>query len=244
MSEAVQRRFQPGLWATVWSLIVFALLIGLGTWQVYRLQWKEQLLAEIHERATGDAIPLPSGDVTPEKWNYQKAYVTGTFEHDKEIHLLANRGSGTIGYEIVTPLRRADGSHVLIDRGWVPEQYREASTRPDGQVTGEQTVTGIMRKSFDKPWLVPENRPEEGLWLYANIPQMAKFLGYDNVYPMFLQADNAPNPGGLPQGGQTRIDIPNNHLQYAITWYALAIALAVIYVIFHMKPVEPPRDDG
>jgi len=233
-----KKRFQPGLWATVFAVPLFLALLGLGTWQVYRLQWKEELLAQIHERTSGEALPLPQTIDNPEDWNYRKAMVTGTFEHDKEIHLLANRGAGSIGYEVITPLKRSDGGgYVLVDRGWVPEQFREPETRPQGQVKGEQTVTGILRRSFEKPWLVPENRPEEGLWMYANIPQMEDYLGLD-TFPMFLQADDTPNPGGLPQGGQTRIDIPNNHLQYAITWYGIAIALLVIFIVFHMRPVE------
>jgi len=234
---SVRKRFQrPTVKITVATAIMFVLLLGLGTWQVYRLQWKEDMLARIHERSTGDAVPLPHAIDDPEDWNYRKATVTGTFEHDKEVHLLANHGAGALGYEVITPLKRADGGYVLVDRGWVPEQYRDPSTRPDGQVTGEQTVTGLMRRSFDKPWLVPENKPEQGLWMYANIPQMETFLGIEAL-PMFLQADDTPNPGGLPEGGQTRLDdIPNNHLQYAITWYAIAFALLVIFVVYHMRP--------
>jgi surfeit locus 1 family protein len=234
----VQKRFQrPTLTTTLWAAAMFIFLLGLGTWQVYRLQWKEALLAQIHERTTGEAVALPQAIDDPEDWNYRKAVVTGTFEHDKEIHLLANRGAGRLGYDVITPLKRADGGYVLVDRGWVPEQYRDPSTRPDGQVTGEQTVTGIMRRSFEKPLLVPENKPEQGLWLYANIPEMEGFLGLDTL-PMFLQADDTPNPGGLPQGGQTRInDIPNNHLQYAITWYGIALALLVIFIVYHRRPV-------
>jgi surfeit locus 1 family protein len=89
---------------------------------------------------------------------------------------------------------------------------------------------------------VPANRPQDGLWLYADLPQMEGYLGL-KTFPMFLQADKTPNPGGLPMGGQTRVELPNNHLQYVITWYALAVAFLVIFVTYHMKPVTPVEKD-
>jgi surfeit locus 1 family protein len=242
MTETVKRQFRPGLWATVFGIPLFLLLIGLGTWQIQRLHWKEGLIAQIDARIHEAPVPLPADAITPDDWSFRPATAKGVFEHDKEIPVLANRGEGLLGYEIVTPLKMDDGRYVLVDRGWVPQQYKDPKTRQEGQVTGEQTITGFLRLSDKKPWAVPANRPQDGLWLYADLPQMEGYLGL-KTFPMFLQADKTPNPGGLPMGGQTRVELPNNHLQYVITWYALAVAFLVIFVTYHMKPVTPVEKD-
>lgn len=232
-------RFRPTFWPTVIALPLFILMVGLGVWQLQRLEWKTDLLAQIDARAFGPALALPERIDDPARWNYQKVTVTGRFDHQKEIHLFANKGAGYVGYEVITPLIRADGSIVLIDRGWVPTEKKTPQSRPQGQVEGVHTITGIARMSQEKPWAVPANRPGEDIWFYGNIAEMEAHLGIDAL-PVFVQADATPNPGGWPEGGQTNIDIPNDHLEYAITWFGLAIVLAVIYFIYHLRP----RKDG
>ena len=104
-------------------------------------------------------------------------------------------------------------------------------------------LVGLVRGVGWKGWdiLKPENQPDENLWFWVDPPAMAAAAGIPEVVPeLFLEADASPNPGGLPVGGQTRVTLPNDHLQYAITWFALAAALVVIYLVYHLRrPQEP-----
>jgi surfeit locus 1 family protein len=128
---------------------------------------------------------------------------------------------------------RQGGAAVLIDRGWVPADRAHPAARRDGQVAGQVQVTGIARyRGGDRPsWFTPDNRPEQGLWYWYDLPTLERTLGL-KLLPVVVEADASPSPGGLPIGGQTRTELPNNHLQYAITWYGLAAGLFVIWISF------------
>jgi surfeit locus 1 family protein len=116
----------------------------------------------------------------------------------------------------------------------VPQDRKHADRRAEGQVEGPVTVTGIVRKPWHQGWFVPDNDPAENLWFYGDAAAMARHMGI-SAPRLFIDADSAPNPGGFPIGGQTRIDIPNNHLAYAINWYGFAVILLGIYLIWHRK---------
>ena len=107
--------------------------------------------------------------------------------------------------------------------------------RAAGELTGAVHIAGLLRVSpAQKPtFFLPDNRPDLNLWFWADLPAMAKAAGTPDAAPFYIDADKTPNPGGWPKGGVTRLELPNNHLQYAITWYALAVALIVIYVLYH-----------
>ena len=153
------------------------------------------------------------------------------------MFLAARSMNGNPGYHVVTPFKLADGRTLLVDRGWVPLERKNPPQRADGQVLGEITIDGLLRLQRPKTWLEPDNQPKDNLWFWVDLPAMADYLGLppDQVTPFFLEAGPAPNPGGFPIGGQARINLPNDHLQYAITWALLALSLAVVYVIFHLK---------
>nr|WP_245411685.1 SURF1 family protein [Phyllobacterium leguminum] len=222
-------------WAVaILSLAAFCLLIALGTWQVERLRWKETLLATIKERVASPPRPLDqiealyakSGDV-----EYWPVKATGRFLNQDERHFFATH-QGQSGFYIYTPLQMADGRAVLINRGFVPYDRKNAPTRVEGQVAGEVTVTGLARYLLKgKPSsLVPDNDPAKNMFYWKDWAAMVETAGLDpaRTVPFFIDADTAPNPGGLPVGGVTIIDLPNNHLQYAVTWYGLALALAAV----------------
>ncbi|MBI3515628.1 MAG: SURF1 family protein, partial [Proteobacteria bacterium] len=126
----------------------------------------------------------------------------------------------------------ADRGAVLVNRGWVPLAARLPAARPSGQVEGTVRIEGAVRLSSVPGWFTPANEPGGNLWFYPDVAQMAAAAGLSRVSPVFVEAGPAPNPGGLPIGGQTQVELPNDHLQYAITWYSLAAALAVIYGLF------------
>ena len=124
---------------------------------------------------------------------------------------------------------------VLVNRGWVNEDKASASSRREGQPAGTVTIEGIARVPNARHWMQLDNEPQKNAWFWINLPEMAKHAGLDALTPIVVEAGPAANPGGWPLGGQTRVNIPNNHLQYIITWYSLALALLVIYVIYHCK---------
>jgi surfeit locus 1 family protein len=235
--------FRPALWPTVFTIPALIVLFGLGTWQVQRLHWKEELIAERTARTTAAPIALPAAGTQLSAaalaaLDYRHGAATGVFLHEREMYLAARTMEGSVGYQIVTPLRQADGGVVFVNRGWVPEASKNPAKRPEGQVGGPVTVDGAIRVPGLQHWLQPDNEPARNIWFWSDLPAMAAHAGVapDKLVPVFLEAGPAPNPGGLPVGGQSRVNLPNDHLQYAITWYALAVGLAVIYVLYHRKP--------
>jgi surfeit locus 1 family protein len=219
----------------VLGLAAFVILIGLGTWQVQRLHWKEALIATIEARRTAAPLPLAeiearyrsTGDV-----DYTPVTVTGLFRHGGERHFLST-WKGQSGFFVYTPLELADGRFVFVNRGFVPYDLKDAAKRPDGQVEGEVTVTGLARNPLpQKPSsLVPDNDPGKNVFYWKDRDAMARSANLRaaaEIVPIFIDADATPNPGGFPVGGVTLIDLPNSHLQYAVTWYGLAAALAAI----------------
>jgi surfeit locus 1 family protein len=233
----------PGLAA----LIALAILIGLGTWQLQRKAWKEDLIAQIQARAYGEA-----GAIVPatawSTWRagedeFRRVRVTGTFLHQYEtpVYGLApgQRGSPAQGYYLMTPLRLADGAVVMVNRGFVPTELRDPTKRPESQPAGEATVTGLVRAPEERNAFTPADDPARNTW-FARDPQgIAKAHNLDRVAPFYVEADATPNPGGWPKGGQTRLDLPNNHLQYAVTWYGIALTLVGVFAAFAWRRIKP-----
>lgn len=236
--RAAAARFHPTLWPTLITVPTLLLLVGLGVWQLERLEWKEALIAERQSRSSQPAIALPADLADAARLQYLPVRVHGRFRHDREFYLAARTFEGQVGLHVVTPLVLADGRMLLVDRGWIPDGRRDPATRPEGQVAGEIELTGLVRLPgwAGMSWLKPDNQPEENLWFWIDPAAMAAAGGLDRVISeIYLDAGPAENPGGWPKGGQTRIDLPNDHLQYAITWFTLALSLAVIYVVYHLR---------
>lgn len=232
-----------------WLLIAFAVLalivlVMLGNWQVQRLAWKQDLLATIDARVNGVPVQLfevhqiieAGGDI-----RYMPVTATGRFAHDREQHFFATH-KGVSGYYVYTPLELADGRMALVNRGFVPFDLKDPAMRPEGQVTDEVTIVGLARERLDeKPsFIVPDNDPEANIYYWKDWHAMVARARYDpdKVLPFFIDADEAPNPGGWPVGGVTRIDLPNNHLQYAVTWYGLALTLVIVVCLFVWRRVR------
>lgn len=243
----VRNRIRPSFWPTAFAVPAVLTLIALGTWQVERLHWKEGLIADLAARDAAAAVPVPFAGTDLASVEYRHAVVTGTFLHDREMLLAARTHDGSVGAHVVTPLTMADGGMVLVDRGWVPEERKRPATRAAGQLTGTVTIDGIIRVPRRAGWFEPDNDPGRSIWFRVDPPAMAAQIGLaGTLAPVYLEAGSAPNPGGLPIGGQTRIDLPNDHLQYAIIWYSLAGALIVIYVLYHRqlkRRAGDPRSD-
>ena len=228
-------RFRPLLWPTLFTLPAVLLMLGLGVWQLERLQWKAALIAERAERTHAAPIPLPRQGDDLAAAEYRRVELIGRFRNDRELLLAARSHLGVPGYHVVTPLELADGRQtVLVDRGWVPLARKDPAKRAEGQLAGQVTIAGIVRRPLPKGWLVPDNEPAHNVWFWFDLPAMASHAGITGpLAPVYVDAVAAPIPGGYPLGGETRIELPNDHLQYALTWFALAIVLIVIYLVFH-----------
>ena len=226
-------RFRPTLWPTLFTVPALILLLGLGTWQVERLQWKEGLIATRTTRSSGPPIALPADSADPESYEFSKTALAGRFLNDKEMYLAARSLNGNTGFHVVTPFLLDDGRAILIDRGWIPLDRKDPTTRAEGELAGRVSVDGLLRASQKQSWLVPDNDPKMNVWFYVDVPAMAREAGLARVEPYFIEAGPAKNPGGYPIGGQSHIELPNNHLEYAITWYSFAVSLAVIYFLYH-----------
>jgi surfeit locus 1 family protein len=220
-------------WPISVSVGAFLVLVGLGTWQVQRLFWKEGLIAERQAAVTAPPIAAPRSLAEARALEFHRMAATGRFLNDRELDLGATSDAGLPGFQVITPLVLEDGAVLLVDRGFVPEAKRAPASRPEGELSGEVTVTGLLRLAPEgKPhWFLPDNSAAKNYWFYVDIPAMAAATQQERVLHYYMDADATPIPGGLPVGGQTRLDLPNNHLQYAITWYALAAGLAVIAVL-------------
>ncbi|MGJ8571769.1 MAG: SURF1 family protein [Hoeflea sp.] len=219
----------------------FAVLLSLGTWQVKRLYWKEDLLAAIEQRSRAEPVSISAiiaAEEAGEAIEYRTAYATGHFLNDGERHFFATF-NGQTGYYVYTPLELVDGRYLFVNRGFVPYDLKKADTRPESLVEGEQRVAGLARaRLLEKPSsMVPDNDEAKNIFYWKDLDRMAATAGLpaEKVLPFFLDADATPVPGGLPRGGVTVIDLPNSHLQYAVTWYGLALALLGVSVFAWLK---------
>ena len=236
--ERARRRFRPTLWSTVAAGAAFAVLVGLGTWQVHRLQWKEEIIAfrEAQLREAPVALDGTSGENADIA--FRRARATGRFLHANEF-LIANRvRKGRAGFDVVTPLRIAAADHVLVNRGWVPSERADPGARQAGQIPGTVTVTGVLRRPGKSSRWVPDNDPTGGVWFFVEPGAMGAAASLAGVRDVFLVADAARNPGGFPVGRRVGVKIANRHLEYALTWYGLALVLTVIYVLFNWRREE------
>jgi surfeit locus 1 family protein len=227
-------------------LAVLATLLSLGTWQVRRLAWKEGLLADIAARQAAAPVPLADieamaaagGDI-----EYRRVTAAGHYLNDRERHFFATY-NGMSGFYVYTPLQLADGHFLFVNRGFVPYDQKEPKTREKGELGGEQAVAGLARAKLPgKPSsLLPDNDVARNIFYWKDLGVMASSDGLDaaKTLPFFVDADAAPNPGGLPVGGVTIVDLPNDHLQYAVTWYGLAAVLVVIVATAWLRGRRQP----
>lgn len=244
MQRAVLREVA---WPAAATLILLAILVGLGLWQLERREWKLGLIQRIEARAKAPPTDLA---LAIDEWEgsrdveYVHAQALGRLLHDKERHLYAPDPRLGPGVDVFTPLQ-LDGGHVLwVDRGWVPDRLRAPETRAQAQIEGELRVTGLLRAGHDKPRFAAENDPKKNLWVWRDLAGFTASAFSDakaDALPFFMEADAGQSPGGWPRGGVTRITLQNDHLQYALTWLGLAAALLGLSVVFVVRRL---RDGG
>lgn len=241
------------LWPALLTLFTLPVLIGLGTWQLQRMHWKQDLIAKLEARVKSEPVTytavLSEFVTTSEDLNidveYLRVRLTGTYDHSEERHVYAPRSSSQ-GWNVFT-LMKTDGNQppVYVNRGWVPDKLKDPATRAEGQVSGPVTVTGLVRMDEPKTMFAAPNDAKGNRWYQRDtwamrwgekgppptneLAQM-RLQGYA---PFSIDAEAEPaNPGGWPKGGTTEVRLPNSHLQYVVTWYGLAVTLIVIFGVF------------
>jgi surfeit locus 1 family protein len=210
------------------------LLIGLGTWQIYRLHWKQGILAQI--AAAESAPPVPLG---PNPAPYTKVFAKGRFRFD----LAAQYGSEvrdtqagpTIGTYQIVPLEQTGGAPaVLVNRGWIPQRRETALNDPSGEVT----VTGYVRPGDTARWFSAADDLAGRQFFTLDPDVIARTLGEPDVRPFVLVALGPVPASVYPAPADQLPRPPNNHLSYVITWYGLALALVVVFVVWMRKALR------
>ena len=242
--------------AKTWIFVALMLVLAatctwLGTWQMQRLAEKEALIAAVDARLGAEPVPVPPAsqwaDLDLEALSYQPVSLTGAFRYNQTVTVftsLANaRGPASgPGYWVVTPFVLADGGTVFVNRGFVPQDFQEAAVT-DGQGADEQvTISGLLRPAEVAGFVTPEaNMSDRIEWvrdparLAAMVdPALAPFA------PFYVDLPAGP-PGELPQGGETVVEFPNNHLGYAYTWYGFAIVAVVMLGFWLWRERRPSR---
>jgi len=219
-------------------LIVGALgvLVALGTWQLERKAWKEELIATLQSRLSAPPAHLPARErwqrLDAAKDEFTRVEFPATFVPGEEAFVYSS-GSGLRpdvkepGYWVFSPARLSGGSLVVVNRGFVPEGRRDAKTRPDGEPEGVVDIVGAMRWPEPRGTFTPNDEPARNLWFARDPAAMAKAKSWGNVAPFYIDQEAPAAPGGLPRVGPLKANLPDNHLQYAITWYGLAVVLVV-----------------
>ncbi|XP_033893793.3 surfeit locus protein 1-like [Acipenser ruthenus] len=223
-------------------LLIPATTFGLGTWQVKRRQWKLQLIQELQSLTTAEPIDLPIEPMELNSLEYRRVKVRGRFDHSKELYILprsqvdpereareAGRitSSGESGANVVTPFHCTDrGVTILVNRGFVPRKKINPETRMKGQVQEEVDLVGVIRLTEVRKPFVPQNDTERNRWHFRDLEAMAKVAGTE---PIFIDADFSSTIPGGPIGGQTRVTLRNEHMQYIITWYGLCAATTYMW---------------
>lgn len=237
VAYAYSKRSDKKEWSTAAKIALLALpaiTFGLGTWQVFRLRAKEALIARMEQRTTADVVELPSAlrfdddelVALSRQLEYRRVHVRGEFLPGLDLHLSPRiSADGQHGFHVITPLRRqADGAVLLVNRGWLPASLRLTPERiPLYLPHGIVDVVGFVRLSDRANMFVPTNNAAENRWFSVDIATMAAAVG-NNALPILIDCKEIKPPAtldNLPLPGQTRISLPNDHMQYIVTWYSL-----------------------
>jgi surfeit locus 1 family protein len=235
------RRFRPRLWPTVGALAGVVVLLGLGTWQLQRLAWKEALISAAQAQLAATPLALPADGL--EALDFRRVGAAGTYLHDASFAFGLSASGGEPGARLITPFRLDDGRVILVDRGWLPEALLPPDVPAGLQVTGRVAVEGVARWRGDlrRTWLTPVDDPAKRRWFSWDVPAIEGALGL-SIEPLELVLERSEGPAGLPKAEPVRAQFPNDHLSYALTWYGLAVVLVAVYILFSLHQpaaVEP-----
>jgi surfeit locus 1 family protein len=207
----------------IFAALGFCFLVGLGVWQLQRLSWKENLIQQIHTQQE-----LPMVDFSEALYStYRRVYTVGTFDYDRELKLIGKTVDQKAGYYLFTPMKLTNGSVVFVNRGWVPASVQNVS-RPSGLIR----VEGIEKERMSENAFTPRNNYEKREIFTFNPQEIGTTYPGHTVLPMFIDATQISEQGEYPIVKPLPIHLRNNHLVYALTWFALALGLAIVCFIF------------
>ena len=227
--------FRPLIGFTIASIILFAVLIALGVWQVERLHWKLGLIAQVNLNLAAKPLILEQVmKMGAEGPQYRRVTLDGRFDNAKEAYVFATGANGDPVYHVLTPFVTGGGI-FMVDRGVVPMGMKDPATRRAGEIDGITRITGVWRIPDAAGFFTPAPDRAKRVWYSRDVKGIAAADGIRLLEPVIIEADAAPNPGGWPKGGQTVVTFRNEHLQYAITWFALAAGLLGVYFAYHVS---------
>jgi surfeit locus 1 family protein len=210
----------------IFGILGVTVLVGLGVWQLQRLAWKTATIAGIEARLAAAPAAVPA-DPTPEADRYLRVHAEGAVEPG-EIHVYTSAPGQGVGYRVVVPLRLADGQRILLDRGFVPIRDKDAPRR-----LGPIAVEGALAWPRETDSFTSPPDREKNVWFARDVPLMAEALATDPVLLVTASSDDPAQPTPLP----VAVDIPNNHLGYAIQWFGMAAVWALMtgYLLWRIK---------
>ena len=206
--------------------LFITLFCALGTWQLYRLQWKMELISEITFGLNSTPIKYSNSI----KKNYQRVISDGFYNFKDQIYLYSLNEKGKPGFDVITPFETIGKEIVLVNRGWIPNELKELPKI--NSIKGSTKVTGLLRKIYKANIFKPDNDINNNIWFSVNLNDLEKFTGkkFSN-FIIYLEDPDVKIP--LPR--KITVDVPNNHLKYAITWYSIAISILLYYLYFRKK---------
>ena len=252
------------LWPTAMTIAGLILLLGLGKWQLDRKAWKEGLIAAISARVDAPAISIEDAfkrvqQSEGQRWDgdaleYVHVRAAGTFDHTQERHVYEPTADGP-GWLVFTPLylkseagqsARADepcADRIIVNRGWVPDALKDPVKRAGGQVTNPVEINGLLRKSMPAGFFTPAPDPARNMYYSRDVAAMFGACGAVKDRAFILdEAAETSVAGDWPRGGTTRLEIPNRHLEYAITWFGLAAALLAVFLAYAVPKLRSLAD--
>jgi surfeit locus 1 family protein len=227
--------------ATVFAIACIAILIGLGVWQLDRKIWKENLIETVTSRISHAPVDLAPRANWPRLVQASDEFSRVTFPAEflpGEEALVYTSGSPfrpdvkVPGYWVFAPAQLAGGSIVLVNRGFVPMDRKDPATRADGAPRGTVEIVGVMRWPESRGMFTPADDPKTNVWYVRDPKAMAAEKKWAVAAPFYIDQEAPVPPGGLPLPGKIEVHLPDNHLQYAITWFGLALGLAGVYVVW------------
>lgn len=214
----------------IMAAVMFAALLGLGLWQMQRLEWKESLLSQIEARMAMDAERIVDKIDAPQEWEYRRVTLNGKYVNHRPLLIQPRTHKGQNGYHVIMLFDIYKGGAVFVNRGWVPQDYPQKQLNVPSL---RRTIEGVVQLPF-KGTFTPENDPDKGYWYWPDIQAMAKKIGAENPLPVVVTLP-AQEAGVYPTGYDVTANLRNNHRLYAIFWFSMALVLVVVFVMYQKK---------
>ena len=225
-----KKTYKSNVLLTILVLIVVSVLLSLGCWQVQRLHEKRETLKIIDQRMSQNMLIFPDDISSVENFDYSNGAVRGRFDYNHEFYVQPRRFMGDNGVHVITPFLRLNGNWILVNRGFSKKDDLPYLRRSDKSVI---ILNGILHKPDERNRFTPQNTVGDPYIYATDIKFIEQETGLAFSTPLVLYAtDGKDSP---PYGGQLRLDIPNNHLEYAFFWFTMAGMLLCFYAFFIMK---------